>query len=121
MSKEDLIDKLLGMLEENDETSSPYISTSSKNSPKFSFEIRQNASICFTGTLKNYNRETAFSVASSVGLSIDKHPVKSTDYLVVGDKTASYSKVTKARANGTIILSEDEFEYLLQVYTNKTF
>jgi len=65
-----------------------------------------------TGTLKRYSREQIHAVIAEHGGRPASNVSAKTDYLIAGDNPGS--KLAKARELGVRILSEDEFEKLLE-------
>jgi DNA ligase (NAD+) len=64
-----------------------------------------------TGTLKNYERDEIEEVIKRLGGKATGSVSKKTDYVVAGEKAGS--KLDKARALGVAVLSEEEFEKLV--------
>ena len=65
-----------------------------------------------TGTLSKYTRDEIHDLIQQHGGRPTSSVSKNTDYLVAGEKAGS--KLAKAQKLGVKILSEDEFEALLQ-------
>ncbi|RZD16423.1 MAG: NAD-dependent DNA ligase LigA [Candidatus Acididesulfobacter guangdongensis] len=65
----------------------------------------------FTGTLKNFSRDTAENAIKEKGAIAEKTVKKSLDYVVAGDEPGS--KYTKAVKLGLKIIGEDDFMKLL--------
>lgn len=66
------------------------------------------ASFCFTGASKHTRKELWKMVTDNGGV-IHETCKKDTDYLVMADVNSTSIKAQKARANGTTLLTEDDF------------
>ena len=64
-----------------------------------------------TGTLGKYTREEVQELIVAQGGKATSSVSKSTDFLVAGEKAGS--KLTKARQLGVTVLTEEDFETLL--------
>ncbi|MBR4903402.1 MAG: NAD-dependent DNA ligase LigA, partial [Selenomonadaceae bacterium] len=65
-----------------------------------------------TGKLEKFTRDAASALITERGGLVKGSVTKATNYLIVGDKPGS--KLTKAQELGVTILSEEEFEKLLE-------
>lgn len=70
-------------------------------------------SVCFTGSLKTMKRAEASAKVKAAGGIVKDDVVKGLTYLVTNDKNSGSSKNKKAAAQGTQIISEEEFLRLL--------
>ena len=70
-------------------------------------------SFVLTGTLSRYKRDDAAKLIEERGGIVKGSVSKKTDYVIVGEDAGS--KLTKAKELGIKILSEDEFEKLIEV------
>ena len=68
-------------------------------------------SICVTGTLINYTRDSINDRLLEIGAKPASGVSAKTDYLLVGDKAGS--KLAKAQKLGVSVITEDEFEAML--------
>lgn len=68
--------------------------------------------VVLTGTLAKYSREEAADLIRAQGGKISSSVSAETDYVLAGDKAGS--KLAKAEKLGVAILTEDEFEAMLQ-------
>lgn len=71
--------------------------------------------IVVTGTLVKYKRDEIESLIQRLGARASGSVSKSTDYVVAGDKAGS--KLEKARQFGVRVLTEDEFQALVESST----
>ncbi len=85
-----------------------------KKSGAASFDPQQFAgkSFCFTGALTIYGRDQAQSLVEQRGGKAASGVSKNLDYLVAGDKAGS--KLTKAKLLGVTVLTESEFQTMLE-------
>ena len=65
-----------------------------------------------TGTLLNYSRDGIKQKLETLGAKVTNSISKKTDFLIAGDKAGS--KLTKAQSLGIEVLSETDFESMLQ-------
>ena len=65
-----------------------------------------------TGTLSKYARKEASDLIEKYGGKTSSSVSKKTDYVLAGEDAGS--KLTKAQSLGVTILSEEEFEKMLQ-------
>ena len=68
----------------------------------------QGQSFCFTGPAKHTRKELWEMVKANGGV-VHESIKKDTDYLVMADVNSTSIKAQKARANGTTLLTEDDF------------
>lgn len=68
--------------------------------------------VVVTGTLLNYSRDGIKQKLETLGAKVTNSISKKTDFLIVGDKAGS--KLTKAQSLGIEVLSETDFESMLQ-------
>jgi DNA ligase (NAD+) len=68
--------------------------------------------VVVTGTLQNYSRDSIKEKLESLGAKVTGSISKKTDYLIAGEKAGS--KLDKAKTLGVTVLSESEFENLIQ-------
>ncbi len=73
----------------------------------------QGVTFLFTGKLQLFSRSEAKEKVKAVGAKVASALSKKVDYLVCGDKPGS--KLKKAEALGTTILSEEQFQELLDL------
>jgi DNA ligase (NAD+) len=66
-----------------------------------------------TGTLQNYTRDEAKAIIERLGGKASGSVSKKTDYVIAGE--AAGSKLQKAQSLGVTILSEDEFEKMMNL------
>ena len=71
--------------------------------------VFKNMKICVTGTLQSMKRNDAHSLINQLQGEAVSSVTKTTNVLVVGDKTDSKSKVAKAQQNNIPIWNEDQF------------
>ena len=71
--------------------------------------VFKNMKICVTGTLQSMKRADAQSIINQLQGEAVSGVTKTTNVLVVGDKTDSKSKVAKAQQNQIQIWDEDQF------------
>jgi len=70
--------------------------------------------ICLTGRMKS-NREETKEKWSKKGIAVQRAVGRNTDYLIVGEQIIKgASKIQKAKALGVLMLTEDEFNSLIQ-------
>ena len=72
-------------------------------------KVFKDINICVTGTLQSMNRDYTNSVITQLGGTPVSSVTKTTGILVVGEKTASKSKITKAEQYEILVLEEEEF------------
>lgn len=84
-----------------------YISSDSGNE-----KILEGKTFVLTGTFSNYTRKEAESLIESYGGKVTGSVSKKTSYVLAGDDPGS--KIDKAKAMGVTIISEDEFNKILQ-------
>ena len=65
-----------------------------------------------TGTLEKYTREEASDIIEKFGGKTSSSVSKKTDYVLAGEEAGS--KLTKAQELGIIILTEEEFDTMIQ-------
>ena len=70
-----------------------------------------NKTFVFTGSLEIFTRKMAQELVESHGARASSSVSKNTDYVVAGEGAGS--KLAKARELGVKILTEQEFEHLL--------
>ena len=68
--------------------------------------------VVVTGTLLNYSRDGIKQKLETLGAKVTNSISKKTDFLIAGDKAGS--KLTKAQSLGIEVLSETDFESMLQ-------
>lgn len=68
--------------------------------------------VVVTGTLLNYSRDGIKQKLETLGAKVTNSISKKTDFLIAGDKAGS--KLTKAQSLGVEVLSETDFESMLQ-------
>lgn len=71
-----------------------------------------NKTVVVTGTLLNYSRDSIKEKLETLGAKVTSSISKKTDYLIAGEKAGS--KLDKATSLGVKVLSEADFEDLLQ-------
>jgi len=69
--------------------------------------------ICATGKLHGYTRTGIANKITNEDGIFHSSPTKKTDYLLTGYTNASVEKVTRAKGNGTQIITETDFEKML--------
>ncbi len=72
-------------------------------------KVFQGVNICVTGTLQSMNRDYANFVITQLGGAAVSSVTKTTGILVIGEKTASKSKIAKAEQYKILVLEEEEF------------
>ncbi len=72
----------------------------------------ENMTFVLTGTLSNYTRNDAIEIIESLGGKVSSSVSKKTSYVLAGEDPGS--KITKAESLGVKIISEQEFENLIQ-------
>ena len=65
-----------------------------------------------TGTLENYTREEASDIIEKLGGKVSSSVSKKTTYVLAGEEAGS--KLTKAQSLGVNIITENEFEKMLE-------
>jgi len=83
--------------------------------PEMLSQTLANKTFVFTGSLEIYTRKMAQDLVESRGARASSSVSKNTDYVVAGDGAGS--KLAKARELGVKILTEQEFENLLNEKT----
>lgn len=68
--------------------------------------------VVLTGTLEKYTRKEASDIIESLGGEVASSVSKATDYVLAGESAGS--KLTKAQALGVTVISESEFEKMIQ-------
>lgn len=68
--------------------------------------------VVVTGTLQNYSRDSIKEKLETLGAKVTNSISKKTDYLIAGEKAGS--KLIKAQSLGVEILTENQFETLIQ-------
>jgi DNA ligase (NAD+) len=74
--------------------------------------VLEGKTLVVTGTLTKYSRDQINELITRHGGRAASSVSKKTDYVVAGEKAGS--KLAKAKELGVAVLSEDEFEKLLQ-------
>jgi DNA ligase (NAD+) len=72
----------------------------------------QGKTFVLTGTLSKYNRNEASEIIESFGGKTSSSVSKKTDYVLAGEDAGS--KLEKAQKLGVAVISEDEFEEMIQ-------
>ena len=72
-------------------------------------KVFKDVKICVTGTLQSMNRDDTNSVIMQLGGTPVSSVTKTTGILVVGEKTASKSKIAKAAEYKILVLEEEKF------------
>ena len=72
-------------------------------------KVFKDMKICVTGTLQSMNRDDTNSTITKLGGTPTSSVTKTTSILVVGEKTASKSKIAKATEYKILVLEEDKF------------
>jgi len=65
--------------------------------------------VCATGALKTMTRVEIKGLVNDLGLSFHDNVTTTTTHLVIADPSSNSSKAKKARSQGCILLSEEDF------------
>ena len=89
--------------------------TSSKTKEETVFTLK---TVVLTGALTKYTREEASAIIENMGGKTSSSVSKKTDYVLYGDNAGS--KLTKAQALGIKLITEDEFEEMVNGNENNS-
>ena len=87
------------------------VGVNTKSSREKNSSIFSGLTFVLTGTLQNYTRESATDLIEKNGGKVSSSVSKKTSYVLAGSEAGS--KLTKAQNLGVKIISEEEFEKLI--------